>query len=819
MAYRDWLVFAYSPSADRAAFTGSLVKNYAGASDAFPAARDSNKGFKSRYGDVLIGGGAAASVPLIGTNQVNTNLVNLGDFNATNHTITLNPSGALKDVHFALQPGVPKGLSQVTYDATRQDGKNFVQTTIDTRLAAQSDIVYTASPIFRGTNLTSGTVTALYPDNTTVFLGPGEDVVWGGLGDDWIGGTGAWAAGAKLIIGDSNRDTIYGSSNGDYLVGDNFQNKINFYDYNAADKANSKYAVLNQGKLAGAFGQNFDRHVSLIKSTARNASGSGGSWNYTYRYLPQIDFSNSGAAAIKSGVLGSTSSPVKLNVWQPKGDYIHSGAGDDLVYGDNDLWDGQQLLNYKELFDGTADVSNGAMSTYIDAVWPFQNWDPVQKRYVTPKWSKAAPDSERLKLGNDELHAGVGNDVIYGGFGSDIISGGAGFDIIYAPTQVLVPGFDPLWNGPSVLYGGDMYAGDAITGAKDPATNFLSFKEIDVKRYGALKEGSSVTYSSTWLQGLTPEPDMFVIGSPIWTESQLKAFKSNVNDDVSAINEKNKTDQEFTSRFSTEALSDKAVDTFIDLIGAIPVIGDAASMVLGMIKRWLDWPSVEPKEPAKPAEADKFVMINDFDIWDTLVIQRSVNDGQVVNVQAFTSDPGKDAIQFKYGQRNDYNPSYESNLADSTVVTVGANEGAQSVYLRGFNYKTATSHLIKCMQVVFDANKDNPNKDKAGFGKTFLVPSDKLDNDGNPMGIGVQGMPNYLEPGTRVDALQLIKALNDSWDTSQYWSRKPLKDFGDPNMPSSAPSGAEAFVIQSRLFDDENLKLFKSFNLAPPSLF
>jgi len=465
------------------------------------------------------------------------------DPNVAAQRVTL--TSGTSNTNFMVRPFVTP--SEITYDYSRNTGPYSVQNVVfDATKASGDDVIYTSTSF---DTLSAGVsfVYANYPQYADVLLGGGSDVVVGGPGYDRIYANYSSSKGSKVLIGGSFNDLILGGSDSDYIVG----------DYHAASSdafVNLERETSQEGKQRPnpqTGDPRFAVNDALIKSTALDQSLARGSYpnydfysrndrsikaadGYTYTkgttdfYNQSLLKSQTSERSIRLGSANST--PIYPNIWQPYGDVILGGAGDDVIFGDDSVWSGQDLIDYKRNFGDTLDAIANWQNYYnlnfpwktlvdkdqfVDEVVNGKTVKIPARRLIselkTPSWTDTSnPQQRRLRLGDDEIYGGDGDDVIFGGFGSDLIVGGKGFDIINAPALILVPGYDPLWDGATVLYG-DEFANKVDSDGLPSEVKTL--QEINARRFGNIdSQGKAYT---EWRSVLTPNPDVFVFNAPI----------------------------------------------------------------------------------------------------------------------------------------------------------------------------------------------------------------------------------------------------------------------------------------------------------------
>jgi len=537
MSFRDFIVLGYHQVLDA---LDNKSTNYPDAPTAFKARLGNlNIGHKTPDTDIREAGGHRAN--LVGNRNVFgkvtispfSTLIPAAGYKLPKQFLTL---GASKDIQYLVRPYIREGAVDLNLMPVSYVYNTHAEMIYDMRRAENDDILYTSPPSFYGDSPDRDSYAA-YPSNSAVLVGSGRDVLIGGIGRQQFMGDGT--PGSKVIVGGSNVDLIYAGNDNDYLVGDVHAKSDNVYFTNnnpSAAAIASVVGTLNKGP--------FESHNRLIESTLINErsnipgeiSGNINTFQIGQSYIPRREGIRQNsvreqAKLVRNGVRlrrGATA-PIytTLNAWQPLGDLIHGGGGDDIIFGDDDAFDGSELIAYKDNFAGTLEaITNSLFSNNINASW---QWKVPDKKldaqgnlsmdgYLVPQWS--GNNSNSLRLGDDILFGGSGNDLIYGGFGSDLIVGGDGFDVIFAPLQILVPGFDPLWKGSTVIYGDRFSSSDGWNGGKDVLTN----RQINERRFGL---GPAEKPYSNWQRALTPSPDHFVFDAPIFTNSQLNGLKSN----------------------------------------------------------------------------------------------------------------------------------------------------------------------------------------------------------------------------------------------------------------------------------------------------
>ena len=237
---------------------------------------------------------------------------------------------------------------------------------------------------------------ALYHAGSTYVSGYGDDMLYGGKGDDYyhIG-----FEDTVVELAGQGIDEIYVNGGSAYVLPDNVENLIfrTTYLYTASASGNSADNVIQ-----AAYGQIIDGKSG--DDTMIFTSGLGGA---SY-YLPAYEISGGSVAYVDSGgdkvIVDNTSYAAKTR----------------LISTLN--WTLSPTLGMLELADGSA-ASIGTGNGVNNWLWGNQN------------------DNELLGLGgndvldgrggNDTLHGGEGNDELRGGGGVDCLIGGSGNDTYY----------------------------------------------------------------------------------------------------------------------------------------------------------------------------------------------------------------------------------------------------------------------------------------------------------------------------------------------------------------------------------------------------
>jgi Ca2+-binding RTX toxin-like protein len=396
-------------------------------------------------------------------------------------------------------------------------------------------------------------------------------------------------------------------------------------------------------------------------------------------------------------------SAIYPNTWQPYGDRISGGGGDDVILGDDSSWTGQDLIDYKTNFGDTLDAINN-WSNYYQTNDPWKTIEEkdslkssrtidedITKSLKIPVWSKSDPiDStkRRLRLGDDEIFAGDGDDIVYGGFGSDLLVGGKGIDVIFAPAQILVDNFDPLWGEATVLYGDEFALKVDQNGFPlAEAGSVLNIAQINRRRYGINPSNNA---REGWVNVLTPNPDVFIVDRPITTLSHLQGYQQDLG----------KISQELTgssaysqyNSLNLDGLGSKVVDTALDLVGFIPIVGNFIQAIGSILKTWFVSKDEAFQQNNKPDAADKIRVIRDFDLWDTLFISSTVGNSVTVDETTNASptiDTGRWYSKQQESLPNGYNTHFDA------VVKISTAHADVGTILEDFNFKDATGlHIL-----------------------------------------------------------------------------------------------------------------------------
>jgi hypothetical protein len=207
----------------------------------------------------------------------------------------------------------------------------------------------------------------LYPkvDRTPTFVnsGDGKDVIIGGYGSDFFGGTSAeilWntrnmirdrvirdqgiiqslrvalnTSGSKLMIGGSNDDVLTGGSDQDYLVGDRFTS-IGKWDYVAKDRSIAKAELAAELFLPTNAPKFPSEQVDLssLPSFLNHHIQSINDYQPGYFYNQDSNnvALNRATTAVSRYNLGSLDG---YQLWMPGNDIIMGGRNDDIIFGDD----------------------------------------------------------------------------------------------------------------------------------------------------------------------------------------------------------------------------------------------------------------------------------------------------------------------------------------------------------------------------------------------------------------------------------------------------------------------------------------------------
>ena len=292
-------------------------------------------------------------------------------------------------------------------------------------------------------------------DADRIIPNGGEDIIYGGGGDDEINGylvdptdqRGGWSYyfqyesliayggdGNDVIIGGSEADKLYGEDGDDVLIG--YEGDDELFGGNGNDMLRGREGndVMLGGDgddyLDGGDGDdllNGDLGDDEIRTGSGNDIARGGNGN---------DFINAGIDGFFGGLSGN-----KTIYGDAGNDKIGGGDGDDTIYGGagNDyIWarDGKNSI-YGE--DGDDRLLGGDGDDIIEG---------------------GEGDDEIYGYGgNDNLIGGHGDDYLSGGDGDDLIEGGEGDDRIFASdgNDIIDGG-----KGDDVIYGGE--GDDTLTG-------------------------------------------------------------------------------------------------------------------------------------------------------------------------------------------------------------------------------------------------------------------------------------------------------------------------------------------------------------------
>ena len=256
----------------------------------------------------------------------------------------------------------------------------------------------------------------------------------------------------------------------------------------------------------------------------------------------------------------------------------------------------------------------------------------IGDNYYIYKMLKDSNWMGRKRIGDDFLDGGPGNDIIFGGIGTDAIIGGTGSDIISAGDLIIAPGYDPLF-GPKVVWGGQ--------------------------------------YNKA---GVSPEPDLFVVGNLFDDEAQIDASRSGVEEIARNIEDSKKNFDKLSKLWEgTKFVLTTASDT-------LALIGDIVSGVKDLVS------SDNAEEPkVKPRPIDAVTLIKDFDKSDIVVFKvPSGADVKCSNGEGGKGNLQSDSLFIKnnplLGVDNNYN---------GTGISYSATAGQQfnRIILDGYNDK------------------------------------------------------------------------------------------------------------------------------------
>ncbi len=313
-----------------------------------------------------------------------------------------------------------------------------------------------------------------------IYGGAGDDQIWGeraatqaalddpgamptGLAGDWIsGGSGAdriyGGAGDDVLLGGIGEDLLVGGAGMDVLLGDDdffLRNAEGFY-----------WTVVHPsfGDPTPGFGGFEVGLFPVINPTLA----------YPDQIAPQLGdpsftyYKNGGGADVLVGGAGDD-----ILIGEYGDDTLYGGEGDDILAG----WEGDD-----ELVGGDGnDMMAGDFGRYEQT-----NQRPVADAMLVRAGSLGPPGtygSAVEQAGNDLLDGGAGDDVLYGEGGDDSLIGGDGDDTLYGDAAYLpeeLHGDDILdgGDGNDTLYGGagddSLYGGagdDALLGG--PGSDLL----------------------------------------------------------------------------------------------------------------------------------------------------------------------------------------------------------------------------------------------------------------------------------------------------------------------------------------------------------
>ena len=148
-----------------------------------------------------------------------------------------------------------------------------------------------------------------------------------------------------------------------------------------------------------------------------------------------------------------------------------------------------------------------------------------------------------------------------------------------------------------------------------------------------------------------------------------------------------------TDKSIDQLLKDKLIDTSLDLAATVPLVGDVIGILTTLYRTWIDWPKPDPVPPTIPNVQDRYRIIRDFDIWDTLIYTTSKNDVISLGSQESYSIQSDAA---RWYALNGYRTT-ELNNFDTTVKTYSGN-GDSTIILSEFKFTEATKSFIQSMR-------------------------------------------------------------------------------------------------------------------------
>jgi Ca2+-binding RTX toxin-like protein len=211
--------------------------------------------------------------------------------------------------------------------------------------------------------------------------------------------------GSKFFVGGSGDDFLSGGRDGDLLIGDRFNNYELYLNREALSK-----------NVPVAFEENAKRLLNYQPPDYNNGNYNGKDIDWTRGIGKENSISGDGMYN------GQGYGQMWFN--RPGCDVIHGNGGDDIIYGDGNIEDINELYHFKQAANEYGMVAPNGQ----------ENWSS-------------------LLIGADFIDGGSGNDVIHAGYGADAIIGGKGSDIIYCGDQIVAPEYQPLW-GPKIVWGG-----------------------------------------------------------------------------------------------------------------------------------------------------------------------------------------------------------------------------------------------------------------------------------------------------------------------------------------------------------------------------
>lgn len=314
-------------------------------------------------------------------------------------------------------------------------------------LGGSGYVIVLGNGILRGSAL-SHTVVADAGVQSLV-LGPNDDVLYGGAGNDVVGSTTGDDAlygqeGDDWLVGGVGNDSLYGGEGNDILQG-GVSDAGRWRVYMAEDGTLSVHITHSQAALAGEATRTFEGRWAT-------ADGKGSITDPRLTWVYQSPELLKDVALLFHGVLGRLPSMKELSEFA-NGSY----SSVQLAQGAHELWQGsagvasdpsQQLQALAQhLFGQTLDQATlqaglghlqaggtwgelwlmAVRSSAHQARMPADPSGAKRLGLVDQQWGEAGWMPE---AGNNQLFGGAGNDVLIPGTGHSTIDGGAGTDVV-----------------------------------------------------------------------------------------------------------------------------------------------------------------------------------------------------------------------------------------------------------------------------------------------------------------------------------------------------------------------------------------------------